>query len=108
MTLLMAITAALAYTIGGIFMKLSGGLTSLIPSLMVYLCFAIGASLQTLVTVKSQLGASYVLILGVESILAVVFGAVFFKESCSWQVFGGMVLIVAGITILRSVATQTA
>jgi multidrug transporter EmrE-like cation transporter len=106
MTLVMAIAAALAYTIGGIFMKLSISFTTLIPSLLVYLCFAIGASLQTLVTGQSQLGVSYVLILGLESILAVIFGMVFFKESYSWQALCGLFLVVAGVAILRSVATQ--
>jgi small multidrug resistance pump len=105
MTLLMAIAAALAYTIGGTFMKLSGGLSILGPTLLVYLCFGVGASLQTLITAKSPLGVSYVLVLGLESILAVTFGAIFFKEHYSWQGLFGISLVLAGVTILRTTAT---
>jgi multidrug transporter EmrE-like cation transporter len=103
MILAMSIAAALAYTIGGIFMKLSAGLTILVPSLLVYLCFGIGASLQAMLTAKSQLGVSYVLVLGLETILAVGFGTMFFKESYSWLGLCGVVLVVAGVAILHTV-----
>jgi multidrug transporter EmrE-like cation transporter len=106
MILAMSIAAALAYTIGGICMKLSAGLTILAPSLLVYLCFGIGASLQTMLTVKSQLGVSYVLVLGLETILAVGFGTLFFKESYSWLGLSGVVLVVAGVAILHTVTTH--
>jgi small multidrug resistance pump len=104
-TLLMAIGAALAYTIGGVCMKHSAGLSILAPSLLVYLCFGIGASIQTLLTSQSQLGLSYVLVLGLESILAVIFGALFFQEGYSWQSVLGIALVVAGVAILRTVAS---
>lgn len=107
MTLAIAIAAALAYTIGGVFMKLSRGFSILIPTLLVYYCFAVGVSIQTHLTTMSKLGLSYVLVLGLESILAMIFGAVIFKESYSWPALFGVVLIIAGVAIVQTVATPT-
>jgi multidrug transporter EmrE-like cation transporter len=107
MLLLLAIAAALCFTIGGIFMKLSAGLTVLVPTLMVYLCFGIGASLQTLVLARSELGVTYTLILGIESVFAVAFGWLFFKENYSLPALIGMALVVAGVAILRTIAAPS-
>jgi small multidrug resistance pump len=106
MTFAMAIAAAIAYTIGGIFMKHSAGLSVLTPSLLVYLCFGLGASLQTMLLAKSELGVSYILVLGLESVMAALFGAIFFKETYSVPAMVGIGLIVAGVAVLRSVSTQ--
>jgi multidrug transporter EmrE-like cation transporter len=107
MTLVIAIAAALAYTIGGVFMKLSRGFSILIPTLLVYYCFAVGVSIQTHLTTMSKLGLSYVLVLGLESILAMVFGAVIFKESYSWPALFGVVLIISGVAIVQIVPTSS-
>jgi multidrug transporter EmrE-like cation transporter len=106
MTFAMAIAAAIAYTIGGIFMKHSAGLSVLTPSLLVYLCFGLGASLQTLLTHKAQLGVSYILVLGLESVMAALFGAIFFKETYSIPAMLGIGLIVAGVAVLRGASAQ--
>jgi small multidrug resistance pump/quaternary ammonium compound-resistance protein SugE len=95
-------SAAVFFTVGGIYMKLSQGLTNLTPSLLVYLFFCAGASFQTLATNKSELGATYILVLGLESILALLFGVVFFQENYSFVKLLGVSLIVAGIVFLRA------
>lgn len=102
MYLLMVMSAAVFFTVGGIHMKLSQGLTHLTPSLIVYLCFSIGASLQTLATNKSELGATYIFVLGLESVLALLFGVVFFKENYSFLQMLGISLVVMGIVFLRT------
>jgi multidrug transporter EmrE-like cation transporter len=107
MVLIMAVAAAIAYTIGGIFMKLSSGLSVLIPTFLVYLCFGIGASLQTLLTARSELGISYILVLGLESVFAAAFGSLFFKETYSLPALVGISLVVAGVAILRTVTASS-
>ena len=102
MYLIMLIAAAVFFTIGGIFMKLSQGLTHLTPSLLVYLFFSAGASLQTLATNKSELAATYILVLGFESILALLFSVLFFKENYSLVKLLGIGFIVTGIVFLRT------
>jgi multidrug transporter EmrE-like cation transporter len=105
MTFAMAIAAAIAYSIGGVFMKLSAGFSILIPSLLVYLCFGIGASIQTLLTDQSQLGLSAILVIGIESVLAAGCGMAFFHETYSMPSVMGIGLIVAGVAVLRSTMT---
>jgi len=100
--LLMPIGAALSFTIGGIFMELSNGLSRPFASLMVYLMFALGASLQTLATRNAGMGITYILVLGLEAVLAVIFSAVLFRENYTVLKFAGVFLVVVGITFLRS------
>lgn len=102
MYLLMVVAAAAFFTVGGIYMKLSQGLSHLTPSLLVYLFFCAGASLQTLAMHKSELGSTYILVLGLESVLALLFGILFFKENYSLFKLLGVSLIVTGIIFLRT------
>ena len=44
----MVMAAALFFTVGGVFMKLSEGLTKFWPTVIVFALFVIGAALQTL------------------------------------------------------------
>lgn len=83
-------------------MKLSNGLSELIPSLLVYIFFIAGASLQTIAMRRSALGVTYVIVLGIESVLAFLFGVVLFQENYSYTNFIGVSLIVAGMGFLQS------
>ena len=47
------------------------------------------------------LGPSYVVVLGLEAMLAVVAGRMLFGEPVSMKMLGGVVLVVVGITLLR-------
>lgn len=101
-TLLMPVGAAIAYTTGGVFMQLSEGLTRPLQSLMVYFLFAIGASLQTVATRHAGMGLTYILVLGLEAVLAVVFSAFFLKEGYSVLKLAGIVMVTLGVVLLRS------
>jgi len=102
MYLLLAVTAALAYTVGGIFMKLSDGLSRLEPSMLVYLFFGVGPSMQSLAMRKAQLGVAYLFVLGLEAVLAFLFGVLWFRESHSFLKLCGVALVVAGIVMLHA------
>ena len=95
-----AVAAAL-YVTGGAFMKYSNGLTKLFPALALVGCFVAGALLQAWTMKHDALGPSYVVVLGMEALLAVLAGKVVFGEPLSAQLFGGVVLVVVGITLLR-------
>jgi multidrug transporter EmrE-like cation transporter len=58
--------------------------------------------LQTLVTRQSGMGLSYVLILGLEVLMASLFGVVFFKEGYSALKLLGVFLVTIGVAVLRS------
>ena len=102
MYLVLVMIAAVAYTVGGIYMKLSAGLSQLVPSLFVYLFFATGASLQTLAMDKSDLGGTYILVLCLECIFALLGSVMLFKENYSFLKLLGVSLIVTGTIFLRS------
>jgi multidrug transporter EmrE-like cation transporter len=93
--------AATLYVIGGAFMKYSHGLNKLLPTLAFVGCFVAGALLQAWAMKHEALGPSYVVVLGLEALLAVVAGKVVFDEPLSAQLFGGVFLVIAGITLLR-------
>jgi multidrug transporter EmrE-like cation transporter len=96
------ILAALFFTVGGVFMKLSDGLTKFWPTVIVFALFLIGAALQTLAMKREDLAVTYLLVVGFESILAFLFGVLLFSESCTPVRIAGVLLIAGGIVSLRS------
>lgn len=97
----LVLVAALLFTVGGIFMKLSDGATRLAPSLAMAVCFVAGAVVQALAMRGGDLGVVYVIVLGVEAVLAMAFGRIFFAEGLTLMKVGGAMMIVFGITMLR-------
>jgi len=97
----LVLIAAVAFTVGGIYMKLSAGLTQLVPSLLIYICFAVGASLQTLAMRQSELGVTYLVVLGLESVLAFLFSIFIFNEASSLTKYFGLTFLVVGMILLH-------
>jgi multidrug transporter EmrE-like cation transporter len=96
------ILAALFFTVGGVFMKLSDGLTRFWPTVIVFALFVIGAALQALAMKREDLAVTYLLVVGLESVLAFLFGVLVFSESCTPVRIAGVLLITGGIVSLRS------
>jgi multidrug transporter EmrE-like cation transporter len=106
MDILMAIGAAVFFTVGGIFMKMSEGLSQTLPTALIYVCCAIGATFQAMAMQKSDgMGITYIFVIGLEVILALGFGMMFFQESYSSLKLIGAGLIAVGIILLRSGST---
>ena len=99
--MVMVVVAAIFFTVGGIFMKLSDGLTRVWPTLVVFALFVAGASLQTIAMKREDLAVTYLIVVGLESILAFLFGVLLFNESCSQGRVAGVTLIALGIMSLR-------
>ncbi|HLN87391.1 MAG TPA: SMR family transporter [Candidatus Limnocylindrales bacterium] len=97
---LYAIAAAL-YVIGGTLMKYSRGLTRLLPAVALVVVFSAGALIQAWAMRREPLGPSYVGVLGLEALLALLAGYLFFSEQVNLRVFSGMLLVVIGIVVLR-------
>jgi multidrug transporter EmrE-like cation transporter len=97
----MSIGAALSFAIGGIFMKLSAGFSQPIASLFVYVFFAIGATLQILAIGKTDLGSTYIAILGLEAVATLLFSVWLFGEEQSLAKLVGLGLIIGGVVLLR-------
>ena len=101
MYFLMVVVAALAFSAGGIAMKLSEGLTRPTPAAVVFLLFALGAALQAVAMKHSQMSVTYLIVLGLEAVTAFTLGVVFLKEDLSGLKIAGVVVIVLGIAMLR-------
>jgi multidrug transporter EmrE-like cation transporter len=101
MFMVLVVSAALLYSTGGYFMKLSQGLTERVPTVMVFLCFCLGAALQTVAMRDEPMTVTYVIVLGLEAVVAYLLGTVLLQESTSVAKLGGVALIVAGIALLK-------
>jgi len=97
---LYALAAAL-YVAGGVFMKHSAGLTRWWPAAGLVVVFGAGALVQAFAMKQEALGSSYVVVLGLEALLAVVAGYFLFAEQVNPRMLGGVALVVAGILLLR-------
>jgi multidrug transporter EmrE-like cation transporter len=101
MFMVFAVLAALSFSVGGYFMKLSDGLRRPVPTTAVFALFVAGAALQTLAMRGAPMTATYVIVLGLEAILAYLLGACFLGEGSSIEKIFGIGLVVAGIALLR-------
>lgn len=97
----LVVTAAVSYTVGGLFMKLADGFVRPGPSFLVFAFFAFGAALQTLAMRGSQLSVTYVVVLGLEAALAVGFGTALFREAYPPLKILGTALVLVGVVLLR-------
>jgi multidrug transporter EmrE-like cation transporter len=99
--LVLSVVAALFFTFGGVFMKLSSGFTRLGAGAAALALFVAGAVAQTFAMKYADLGVAYVFVLGLEAVLAFCLGALFFGESVSVPKVLGVVLIIGGFALLH-------
>jgi small multidrug resistance pump len=101
--LLVATATALAYAVGGVFMKLSNGYISPLPTVLSYILFAFGVHLQIyLLTHNSSLGATGILVLGLDALCTVLLGVLLFKEPYTSIKMAGIALVMMGAVFLQS------
>lgn len=101
MSLVLALLAALAFTLGGVFMKSADGVRHLFPVCGFVTLFALGAALQSQAMRGAELGATYILVLGLEAALAFGLGVAVFGEAITVSKLSALLLIVTGIALLR-------
>jgi multidrug transporter EmrE-like cation transporter len=97
---LYALAAAL-YVIGGMLMKYSRGLTRLLPTVALVVVFSAGALIQAWAMRHEQLGPSYIVVLGLEALLAVLAGYFLFAEQMTIKMISGVLPVVLGMILLR-------
>jgi multidrug transporter EmrE-like cation transporter len=101
MALAQLLVASTAFAAGGLFMKLSAGLTRPWPTIAFSLLFLAGAMLQALGMRGSDMGVSYVFVLGVEALVATGLSAAYLHESFPPSRIAAVLLVVAGVMWLR-------
>lgn len=98
----LVLAAALAFVVGGICMKLSHGATIALPTAAFLACFVAGASLQGMAMTDAEMGVTYLIIVGLECVLAFAAGTLLFRERLAIDKLMGVALIVTGIIALRA------
>ena len=83
MALVMLVLASITYAVGGLFMKQSDGVTRLLPTVAFLALFASGATMQAVGMKQADMGVSYVFVLGLEAVAAVVISAFVLHEGYS-------------------------
>jgi len=81
-------------------MKYSDGLTKAAPSVLLFVLFALGAALQALAMKNAEMAVSYIFVLGLESVLAFIFGVAVFHESAGLVKVIAVALVTSGIMLL--------
>ena len=101
MYLFLLITASLLFAIGGLFMKLSLGLTKFVPALLVFMFFAAGAACQAIAMKRADMGVAYVFVLGLEAVAAFAISVFALREAAAPARIIAVLLIVFGIVLLE-------
>src|SRR5881275_2721947 len=101
MELIELMLAAVSFASGGLFMKLSDGLSRPGPIMGFYACFAAGATLQALGMRHADLSVSYIFVLGLEAAVTLGLSVWYLQESCPPSRIAAVVVVVVGIVWLR-------
>ena len=101
MALTQLILASIVYAVGGLYMKLSQGLTRPWPTIAFSVLFLTGAMLQALGMRGSDMGVSYVFVLGVEALVATALSAAYLHEGFPPSRIAAVLLVVIGVAWLR-------
>lgn len=99
---LLLVLAAVSYVGGGIAMKYSDGFRHGTASILVFVAFCAGAALQTLAMRTGNLSVAYVLVLGLEAILAVVAGKLLLGETIATRSAIGIAVVILGMILIKS------
>jgi small multidrug resistance pump len=82
-------------------MKLSEGLTRLLPTLLIVVCYAASFALLTLALRGISLGLAYAIWAGLGTALTVAVGVVFFKEPMGLAKVVSVLFIIVGVVGLK-------
>ena len=102
MNTFLLIFAAVSYSVGGYYMKLSEGLTRGMPTLLVLVLFGLGALLQTIAMRHTSMSITYTIVLGIEAITALLLGVFLLGEGVTLMKVAGIGLVCLGIVVLRA------
>jgi small multidrug resistance pump len=100
-------TAILFEVAGTTHMKLSQGLTNLKATIIMFSCYAVAFSLNSMAVRRLDLSVTYAIWSGVGTALTAVIGFMYFKEAITPLRVTGILLIIAGVLALHwSVPSQ--
>jgi multidrug transporter EmrE-like cation transporter len=101
MSFVLAIGAAASFTVGGLMMKPAAGMSRLAPTLAFFALFLLGAACTALLVHRGgEVGPAYLIVVGIESVLAFGLSVALFGETLDVQRVTAVGLLLAGTLLL--------
>ncbi len=100
--------AIVSEVVGTSALKLSNGMTRLVPAIVVVVGYLLAFYLLSLTLRTIPVGVAYAIWSGVGVVLITVIGLVWFKQSLDFAAIAGMGLILAGVAVIYLFSTATA
>ncbi len=95
------LVAILTEVVGTSLMKASQGLTRLIPTIFMFVLYAISFVFMALALKKIEVGIAYAIWSGLGTAMIAMIGIAWFRESISLPKLAGIILIIAGVVLLN-------
>jgi len=93
--------AILTEVVGTTLMKVSQGLTRLVPSVLMFLLYGISFAFMALALKRIEVSIAYAVWSGLGTALIAAIGIVWFRESFNIPKLVGIVLIIVGVILLN-------
>ena len=93
--------AILTEVVGTTMMKVSQGLTRLIPSIVMFLMYGVSFVFMALALKKIEVSTAYAIWSGLGTAVIAAIGIFWFRESFNIPKLVGLVLIIAGVVLLN-------
>jgi small multidrug resistance pump len=93
--------AILTEVVGTTLMKVSQGLTRLIPSVLMFLLYGVSFVFMALALKKIEVSTAYAIWSGLGTALIAIIGIAWFRESINLPKLVGLVLIIGGVILLN-------
>ena len=93
--------AILTEVVGTTMMKVSQGLTRLMPSVLMFVMYAVSFVFMALALKKIEVSTAYAIWSGLGTAMIATIGIVAFRESMSIPKLVGLVLIIGGVVLLN-------
>jgi small multidrug resistance pump len=95
------LVAILTEVVGTTLMKVSQGLTRILPTVMMFMLYAVSFVFMALALKKIEVSTAYAIWSGLGTALIAVIGIAWFRESINLPKLMGLVLIVVGVVLLN-------
>jgi small multidrug resistance pump len=103
----LCLAGAIALEIAGtVSMKLSHGFSRPLPSVLLFVFYAMSFFLMTIAVKRIDMSVSYAIWSGVGTATIALIGVMWFRESLTWVQVASIVAIVAGVIGLRAGAAS--
>ena len=93
--------AILTEVVGTTLMKVSQGLTRLLPSIFMFVLYGISFVFMALALKKIEVSTAYAIWSGLGTALIACIGIIWFRESLNLPKLAGIILIIGGVLLLN-------